>query len=189
MSDWDATHSVAPAITAGLHLEMPTGKHFSKAFAKRDADNSDHGNFPGANGAVVYAEDLLVGYRHFDTHHIVPEFPFGHGLSYTRFAYRNLVIERPTPEGRVSLEPTIGASNPVVLRFVLAAPRVTFARARASTCLSFTQSHLRTESARGGLSLPDSSRRTMVADRVKNVCGSSIVSLGSSCRSALPVGR
>jgi len=90
------------------------------------------------------------------------------------------------------LEPTIGASSPVVSRFALAAPRVTFALARASTCLRFTQSHRRTESARGrgeGLSLPDSSRRTMVANRVKNVFGSSIVSLGSSCRSALPVDR
>lgn len=100
---WFSGQESGHALVDVLFGEVsPSGK-LPMTFAKRDADNSDYGNFPGADGGVVYAENLLVGYRHFDTHHIVPEFPFGHGLSYTQFAYRNLVVERPTPEGRVSV--------------------------------------------------------------------------------------
>lgn len=35
---------------------------------------------------VRYGEKLLVGYRNFDARGLEPRFPFGHGLSYTRFA-------------------------------------------------------------------------------------------------------
>jgi len=43
------------------------------------------GNFPGKDGKVNYEEDILVGYRWFDTKKITPQFPFGFGLSYTTF--------------------------------------------------------------------------------------------------------
>ena len=43
------------------------------------------GNFPGKDGKVNYEEDILVGYRWFDTKKITPQYPFGFGLSYTTF--------------------------------------------------------------------------------------------------------
>ena len=48
--------------------------------------------YPGEKGTVVYKEGLLVGYRWYDTKDIQPLFPFGYGLSYTRFAYTNLTL-------------------------------------------------------------------------------------------------
>jgi beta-glucosidase len=55
------------------------------------ADN-DPNSYPGQNNIVHYSEGLLVGYRWFDTKKIEPLFPFGHGLSYTTFAYSNLKL-------------------------------------------------------------------------------------------------
>ncbi|HEY5153405.1 MAG TPA: fibronectin type III-like domain-contianing protein, partial [Acidimicrobiales bacterium] len=50
-------------------------------------DSATHGWYPGSDGKVTYGEGVLVGYRHFDAHQVEPAFCFGHGLSYTTFAY------------------------------------------------------------------------------------------------------
>ncbi len=52
------------------------------------------GTYPGIEGKVNYDEGLLVGYRWFDTKNIEPQAPFGFGLSYTRFEYANLKVNK-----------------------------------------------------------------------------------------------
>lgn len=45
-------------------------------------------------GEIPYSEGLFIGYRHFDRWEIEPGFPFGHGLSYSRFSYGDLQVDR-----------------------------------------------------------------------------------------------
>ena len=55
---------------------------------------------------VEYKEDILVGYRWFDTKKITPLFPFGYGLSYTTFGYGKPQLSQTTmtPEGQITLK-------------------------------------------------------------------------------------
>lgn len=50
--------------------------------------------YPGENGRHVYAEGVHVGHRWYDRLGLEPLFPFGHGLSYTRFAFEGLAADR-----------------------------------------------------------------------------------------------
>jgi len=71
--------------------------------------SSAYPNYPGNNGKVVYKEGIFVGYRYYDSNNTHVLFPFGHGLSYTTFEYKNIqvnpakVSEHNTPV-RVQLE-------------------------------------------------------------------------------------
>ncbi|NLP11175.1 DUF4434 domain-containing protein [bacterium] len=76
----------------------PSGK-LPLSFPARLEDSPVYTTYPGARESADYAEGLLVGYRHFDRKGIEPLFPFGHGLSYTRFSYNALSIH-PAKIGR-----------------------------------------------------------------------------------------
>jgi beta-glucosidase len=66
----------------------PSGK-LPLTMARRLEDCPAH-RFGDYNDARVgYREGVFVGYRHHDAAGVEPLFPFGHGLSYTRFAFAN----------------------------------------------------------------------------------------------------
>ncbi len=64
----------------------PSGK-LTETIPLRLQDNPSFGNFPGEFSHVRYGEGILVGYRWYDARGLDVAFPFGHGLSYTTFAY------------------------------------------------------------------------------------------------------
>ncbi|CDJ99927.1 Thermostable beta-glucosidase B [Microbacterium sp. C448] len=64
----------------------PSGR-LAETIPVRLEDNPSYGNFPGEHGHVRYGEGLFVGYRWYDERGLDVTFPFGHGLSYTTFAY------------------------------------------------------------------------------------------------------
>ncbi|WP_037675872.1 beta-glucosidase [Streptomyces griseus] len=53
------------------------------------------------DGIVDYAEGVHVGHRAWDRDGLVPAFPFGHGLGWTRWAYESVTLS-PTPVSAAS---------------------------------------------------------------------------------------
>ncbi|MEU5340744.1 glycoside hydrolase family 3 C-terminal domain-containing protein [Streptomyces sp. NPDC020766] len=70
----------------------PSGR-LTETVPDRLEDVPSFTNFPGERMHVRYGEGIHVGYRWYDARSIDVTFPFGHGLSYTTFAYESLALE------------------------------------------------------------------------------------------------
>ncbi|MFE6969802.1 glycoside hydrolase family 3 C-terminal domain-containing protein [Isoptericola sp. NPDC057653] len=70
----------------------PSGR-LTETLPLRLEDTPAYGNFPGELGHVRYGEGLLVGYRWYDARKADVAYPFGHGLTYTTFAYDEATAE------------------------------------------------------------------------------------------------
>jgi beta-glucosidase len=83
------------AIAQVLFGDYGPGGRLPATFPRRARDLPTAGNprrYPGVHGVVRYSEGPLIGYRWYDRRQIAPAFPFGHGLTYTRFAYKRLRV-------------------------------------------------------------------------------------------------
>ncbi|KWX22082.1 beta-glucosidase [Mycolicibacterium wolinskyi] len=69
----------------------PSGR-LAETVPLRLEDTPAYLNFPSENGHTVYGERIFVGYRWFDARDLEVTYPFGHGLSYTRFEYSDLEV-------------------------------------------------------------------------------------------------
>lgn len=84
----------------------PSGK-LPETFYKTHRDCSAHavGEFAGTK-SVAYREGSFVGYRYNDKYQVEPEFCFGHGLSYTTFAYADARLDFEKKQVCCTLENT-----------------------------------------------------------------------------------
>ncbi|MGZ7442395.1 glycoside hydrolase family 3 C-terminal domain-containing protein [Paenibacillus sp. TH7-28] len=69
----------------------PSGK-LAETFPAALEHNPSYLFFPGEKDRAEYKEGVFVGYRYYDAKALEPLFPFGHGLSYTRFEYSGLTL-------------------------------------------------------------------------------------------------
>ena len=75
--------------------EFPSGKlPFTIPVTLSQSPAHALGTYPGHNLKVNYDEDILVGYRWFDTKEIAPQYSFGYGLSYTSFEISNVASDK-----------------------------------------------------------------------------------------------
>ncbi|MDE5930736.1 MAG: fibronectin type III-like domain-contianing protein, partial [Muribaculaceae bacterium] len=78
------------------------------------------GEYPGHPGVdelgnevmdMPYNEGVFVGYRFTDKNKLKPTFPFGHGLSYTRFEYGKPTVDRSSGSGNDVFTVTVPVTN------------------------------------------------------------------------------
>ncbi|HEX2927395.1 MAG TPA: glycoside hydrolase family 3 C-terminal domain-containing protein [Ruminiclostridium sp.] len=105
MSSWIDS---APAVIQGFFAGMQTGSalaavlfgdespsgHLPFTIPKMEKDSGVYalGEYPG-NKKVHYRDGVFVGYRYNDAYDVTPLFPFGHGLSYTKFVFSNVSLQ------------------------------------------------------------------------------------------------
>lgn len=104
-------HSLADVLSGAVN---PSGKlpfSFPAKLTDCGAHAFDALCYPGDSIKEEYKEDILVGYRWHDTKKIPALFPFGHGLSYTTFAYGKPVASAKTMDSDGTLTVTVPVKN------------------------------------------------------------------------------
>src|SRR5947209_2820748 len=95
LESWYGGQEMGNALADVLFGDVtPSGK-LPVTFPRSDHDTPVSSPEQYSRTALVsrFSEGLAVGYRGYDQFGIEPLFPFGHGLSYTSFAYSQLQVE------------------------------------------------------------------------------------------------
>ncbi|GIO34430.1 MULTISPECIES: glycoside hydrolase family 3 C-terminal domain-containing protein [Paenibacillus] len=88
----------------------PSGK-LAETFPVRLEQTPSYLNFPGGKSEVNYGEGLFVGYRYYEAKKEQPLFPFGHGLSYTTYAYEGIALDKTKIKDTESLKVAVTVRN------------------------------------------------------------------------------
>jgi beta-glucosidase len=108
---WYGGQETGNAIADVLFGDVPASGKLPQTFPQRVEDNPAFLNYPGENGRVRYGEGIFVGYRFYEKKDVAPLFPFGHGLSYTTFAYGDLRLSAASISPDDTLEVSVDVTN------------------------------------------------------------------------------
>lgn len=84
--------AAAEAVLRILRGDVNPGGKLSETFPLVYQDMPVSRYYPGREATSEYREGLYIGYRYFTTAKQPVRFPFGFGLSYTRFEYSHLTV-------------------------------------------------------------------------------------------------
>jgi beta-glucosidase len=103
----------AAVVDVLLGRVNPSGK-LGETFPLAVEDTPSHLTWTGERGTVFYGEGVFIGYRWYDALRRQVRYPFGHGLSYTTFAYSDLeVVVTDADAGTVEVRCTVTNTGPV----------------------------------------------------------------------------
>ena len=88
----------------------PSG-HLPESFPKKLSDNPSYLYYLGEGDRVEYREGVFVGYRYYDKKEMEVLFPFGHGLSYTSFAFSDLKLDKTEMKDTDTLNVSVTVTN------------------------------------------------------------------------------
>jgi beta-glucosidase len=101
LDTWFPGQTSGTSLASVLFGQTDPGGHLPVTFPASlgQVPASTTAQFPGNGSTVQYSEGVDVGYRWYDTTSITPLYPFGFGLSYTRFAFSHLSVSRQVTDG------------------------------------------------------------------------------------------
>ncbi|MFI2620340.1 glycoside hydrolase family 3 C-terminal domain-containing protein [Streptomyces sp. NPDC018584] len=94
---WYPGQAGAEATADLLFGDAEPGGRLSQTFPASEKATpvaGDPERYPGVDGVLRQSEGIYTGYRWYDHKGVKPLFPFGHGLSYTSFAYEQQAVKR-----------------------------------------------------------------------------------------------
>ena len=111
VQEWFGGQEAGNALAGILFGDVnPSGK-LPVTFPASLEETPAYATYPGHEGKTEYAEGIFVGYRHYDRNKKSVLFPFGHGLSYTRFAYGPLTVAAPREGARYARTVSLDVTN------------------------------------------------------------------------------
>ena len=103
---WLLGQAGGPALADVLYGVVNPSGRLAETIPNRLEDVPAYVNFPGDVTGVRYGEGLFVGYRGYDAAHRDVAYPFGHGLSYTTFAYADVTAVASGDDVTVTVQVT-----------------------------------------------------------------------------------
>lgn len=103
--------AVGGAVVNVLYGNANPSGHLAETFPIRLQDTPCYLNYGGEHDKSVYSEGVFVGYRYYASKDMEVLFPFGHGLSYTTFAYSNLSVNQEKITESETLTVTVDVTN------------------------------------------------------------------------------
>jgi beta-glucosidase len=102
---WYPGQEGGTAVAQVLFGEFNPSGRLPISIERRWEDDAAYNSYYPKEGSkkVEYSEGIFVGYRHFDKSAVKPLFPFGYGLSYTSFNYKNLTISPASSDDQVTV--------------------------------------------------------------------------------------
>ena len=86
--------AVGLATVRVLYGDVNPSGRLPETFPKKLSDNPSYLFYGGEGNVTEYREGVFVGYRYYDKKEAEVLFPFGHGLSYTSFAFSDLKLDK-----------------------------------------------------------------------------------------------
>ncbi|HIT90662.1 MAG TPA: glycoside hydrolase family 3 C-terminal domain-containing protein [Candidatus Merdenecus merdavium] len=86
--------AVGEATVNILYGQVNPSGHLPETFPEHLQDNPSYLSYFGEGDKIDYMERFFVGYRYYTTKEIPVAFPFGTGLSYTSFEYKDLTLDK-----------------------------------------------------------------------------------------------
>ena len=103
--------AVGIATVRVLYGDVNPSGHLAETFPVKLSDNPSYLFYGGEGDEADYREGVFVGYRYYDRKEQDVLFPFGHGLSYTTFAYSSLRLSAQRITDQETLTATVTVTN------------------------------------------------------------------------------